>query len=101
MARKSTIEKNQNRERIVASNKGRRERLKAIVYDRSLDVEERWAASMKLAELPRNGAKIRLRNRCALTGRPRGYYRKLDMSRIALRELASQGMIPGMTKSSW
>ena len=101
MARKSTIEKNQNRERTVASNKGRRERLKAIIYDRNVDVEERWAASMKLAQLPRNGAKIRLRNRCALTGRPRGYYRKLDMSRIALRELASQGLIPGMTKSSW
>ena len=101
MARKSTIEKNQNRARIVASNKGRRERLKEIIYDRNVDVEERWTASMKLAELPRNGAKIRLRNRCALTGRPRGYYRKLDMSRIALRELASQGLIPGMTKSSW
>ena len=101
MARKSTIEKNQNRERIVASNKGRRERLKAIIYDRNLDVEARWEAGMKLAQLPRNGAKIRLRNRCALTGRPRGYYRKLDMSRIALRELASQGLIPGMTKSSW
>lgn len=101
MARKSTIEKNRNRTRTVASNAGRRERLNAIIHDRSIDVEKRFEATLKLAQLPRNGAKIRLRNRCALTGRPRGYYRKLDLSRIALRELASQGMIPGMTKSSW
>ena len=101
MAKKSTIEKNKNRTKMVASNASRRARLKALIYDRSVDVEERFEASLKLAQLPRNGAKIRLRNRCGLTGRPRGYYRKFDLSRIALRELASQGMIPGMTKSSW
>lgn len=101
MARKSTIEKNQNREKKVNASRARRDRLKEIIYNKDVEVEERFKASLKLASLPRNGAKIRLRNRCALTGRPRGYYRKLDLSRIALRELASQGLIPGMTKSSW
>lgn len=101
MAKKSMIEKNHNRERKVASQRVRRAKLKALVYDKDLPVEDRFSATLKLAQLPRNGARIRLRNRCALTGRPRGYYRKLDLSRIALRDLASQGLIPGMTKSSW
>ncbi len=79
----------------------RRMRLKAIAADLRLPAEERFAARLKLAELPRNSSPSRVRNRCILTGRPRGYYRKLQMSRIALRDLASQGQIPGMTKSSW
>ena len=77
------------------------DRLKAMAGDRSLPAEERFAARLKLAELPRNSSPTRIRNRCDLTGRPRGYYRKLRMSRIALRELGSQGLIPGMIKSSW
>ena len=79
----------------------RRTRLKAIAADRKLPAEERFAARLKLAELPRNSSLTRIRNRCDLTGRPRGYYRKLRMSRIALRDLGSQGLIPGMIKSSW
>jgi small subunit ribosomal protein S14 len=79
----------------------RRTRLRAIAADRSLPAEERFAARLKLAELPRNSSPTRIRNRCDLSGRPRGYYRKLRMSRIALRDLASQGQIPGMIKSSW
>ena len=82
-------------------NKSRRDRLKAICSDRSIPIEERFEAQLKLAQMPRNGAKIRLRNRCLITGRPRGYYRKVKMSRIALRELALSGQIPGMVKSSW
>ncbi len=101
MAKKSMIEKNHNRERKVVSQSARRAKLNAIVHDKSIAVEDRFSATLKLAQLPRNGARVRLRNRCALTGRPRGYYRKLDLSRIALRDLASQGLIPGMTKSSW
>jgi small subunit ribosomal protein S14 len=101
MAKKSIVETNRNRSKVVDAHKGRRAKLKAVIYDKNVDVEERFAATLKLAALPRNGSKIRLRNRCALSGRPRGYYRKLDLSRIALRELASQGLIPGMTKSSW
>jgi small subunit ribosomal protein S14 len=85
----------------VASNAARRARLKAIVQNRSLPIEERFQATLKLAEMPRNGAKIRVRNRCRVTGRPRGYYRKLGMSRIALRDLASIGQVPGVVKSSW
>ena len=79
----------------------RRAALKAMAIDDSLPAEERFAARLKLAKLPRNGAPTRFRNRCALTGRPRGFYRKLGMSRVALRELASKGLIPGMVKSSW
>jgi small subunit ribosomal protein S14 len=85
----------------VASNAARRARLKGIINDRSLPIEDRFQATLKLAEMPRNGAKIRLRNRCRVTGRPRGYYRKLGMSRIALRDLASIGQVPGVVKSSW
>ncbi len=79
----------------------KRARLKAIAEDRSLPPEERFAARLKLSELPRNSAAVRLHNRCELTGRPRGYYRKFRLSRIALRDLASSGQIPGMVKSSW
>lgn len=101
MAKKSSIEKNKRRRRLVAKYAARREALKATASDSSLPQEERFAARLKLAALPRNSAKIRVRNRCELTGRPRGYYRKFNMSRIALRELASAGLVPGVVKSSW
>ena len=101
MAKTSAIEKNRKRARMVRKYAARRARLKAMAKDDTLPAEERFAARLKLAKLPRNGAPVRLRNRCALTGRPRGNYRKFRMSRIALRELASQGLIPGMVKSSW
>ncbi|MDJ0929965.1 30S ribosomal protein S14 [Breoghania sp.] len=101
MAKKSAIEKNNRRSRLVKKFAGKRARLKAIARDESLSLEERFAARLKLAELPRNSSKTRLRNRCEVTGRPRGVYRKLKMSRIALRELGSQGRIPGLVKSSW
>lgn len=101
MAKVSAIDKNMKRQRKVASNASRRARLNAIVKDKSLPIEERFEATLKLAQMPRNGAKIRLRNRCRVTGRPRGYYRKLGMSRIALRDLASFGQVPGVVKSSW
>lgn len=101
MAKKSAIDKNLKRATKVSSNAARRARLKAMVMDRSLPIEERFDANLKLAQMPRNGAKTRLRNRCQVTGRPRGYYRKLGMSRIALRDLASFGQVPGVVKSSW
>ena len=101
MAKKSSIEKNKRRRRMTKQYSGRRSRLKAIARDKSKPVEERFAATLKLAELPRNSSATRIRNRCELTGRPRGYYRKFKLSRIALRELASLGQIPGMLKSSW
>ena len=101
MAKTSMVERNNNRRRLAQKFKGRRTRLKAIAADRQLPAEERFAARLKLAELPRNSSPSRVRNRCTLTGRPRGFYSKLQMSRIALRDLASQGQIPGMTKSSW
>jgi len=101
MAKKSAIQKNLNKAIQVKKNKSRRDRLKAICSDKSIPIEERFEAQLKLAQMPRNGAKIRLRNRCLITGRPRGYYRKVKMSRIALRELALAGQIPGMVKSSW
>ena len=101
MAKKSSIEKNKRRRRLVAKYAARREALKATTNDSSLPQEERFAARLKLAALPRNSAKVRVRNRCDLTGRPRGYYRKFNMSRIALRELASAGLVPGVVKSSW
>jgi small subunit ribosomal protein S14 len=101
MAKKSSIEKNNRRRKIAKKFSGRRSRLKAIVMDKTLPVEERFAAVLKLAEVPRNSAKNRIRNRCEVTGRPRAYYRKLKMSRIALRELGSKGLIPGLVKSSW
>jgi small subunit ribosomal protein S14 len=101
MAKTSTIERDKKRRRLAQKYKVRRTRLKAIAADRALPAEERFAARLKLAELPRNSSPTRVRNRCDLTGRPRGYYRKLRMSRIALRDLGSQGQIPGMVKSSW
>ena len=101
MAKKSSIEKNKNRLRLVKQFADRRRRLKAIANDESLTMEERFAARLKLAELPRNSAASRLRNRCEVSGRPRGFTRKVKMSRIALRELGSKGLIPGLVKSSW
>jgi len=101
MAKKSAIEKNKRRIALVAKQASRRNRLRDIANNKSLPAEERFAARLKLAELPRNGAPTRVRNRCEITGRPRGYYRKLRMSRIALRDLTSSGQIPGMVKSSW
>ncbi len=101
MAKKSATEKNVRRQRLAKKFANKRAELKAIVMDRSLEPEERFAAQLKLAELPRNGAAVRVRNRCEVSGRPRGYYRKFKMSRIALRELGSLGRIPGLVKSSW
>jgi small subunit ribosomal protein S14 len=101
MAKTSSIEKNNRRRRLTKKYSGRRSRLKAIAQDKSKPMEERFAAALKLAELPRNSAPSRIRNRCEVTGRPRGFYRKLKMSRIALRELGAKGLIPGLVKSSW
>jgi len=101
MAKKSTVNRNEMVKRLVKQFAAKREALKAVANDQNLPLEERFAARLKLAELPRNSSKVRIRNRCVLTGRPRGYYRKLQMSRIALRELSNSGQIPGMVKSSW
>ncbi|RZO29991.1 MAG: 30S ribosomal protein S14 [SAR116 cluster bacterium] len=101
MAKKSAVEKNNKRKRIVASRGARREALKLIIKDKSLPMEDRFQAVMKLSKEPRNSSKIRIRNRCEVSGRPRGYDRKLRMSRIALRDLASMGQVPGVVKSSW
>jgi|SRR6476469_8212839 small subunit ribosomal protein S14 len=101
MAKTSSIEKNKRRARLAKQYAGRRARLKKIAMDKTVTMEERFAATLKLAELPRNSAKIRVRNRCEITGRPRAYYRKFKMSRIAMRELGSKGLVPGLVKSSW
>jgi small subunit ribosomal protein S14 len=101
MAKTSSVNKNRHRMKLVKQMAPKRARLKAVAEDRSLPPEERFAARLKLAQMPRNAAAVRIRNRCELTGRPRGYYRKFKLSRIALRELASSGQIPGMVKSSW
>jgi small subunit ribosomal protein S14 len=101
MAKKSMIERELKRQKLVDQYAARRATLKATVADKSLPVEERFKASLKLAELPRNSSATRLRNRCQLTGRPRAVYRKLKISRIMLRELGSNGEIPGLVKSSW
>ena len=101
MAKKSSVEKNNRRRRLAKKYLGKRTNLKTIARDRSRSMEERFQAQIKLAELPRNSAPTRVRNRCEITGRPRGYYRKLRMSRIALRDLSSKGLIPGMIKASW
>ena len=101
MAKTSAVEKNKRRVKLVKQFANKRAKLKAIAKDRSLSPEEQFAARLKLAELPRNSSKVRVRNRCEMTGRPRAFYRKFKLSRIALRELASTGQIPGMTKSSW
>ena len=101
MAKKSSVEKNNHRKDLVKRFAEKRKALLAIANDESREMEERFEARLKLAELPRNSSATRIRNRCEMTGRPRAYYRKLKMSRLALRELASQGLIPGMVKSSW
>jgi small subunit ribosomal protein S14 len=101
MAKKSSIEKNNRRRRLAKQYAGKRSRLKAIVNNHALTMEERFAAQLKLSQLPRNSAPARIRNRCEMTGRPRAFYRKVRMSRLALRELANKGLIPGMVKSSW
>ena len=101
MAKKSAVEKNNKRKRIVESRGARREALKATIKDKTLPMEDRFQAVIKLSKEPRNSSKIRIRNRCEVSGRPRGYDRKLRMSRIALRDLASMGQVPGVVKSSW
>ena len=101
MAKKSAVEKNAKRARMAKRFAAKRARLREIARDRSLPPEERFQAYLKLAKLPRNGAAVRVRNRCVLSGRSRGYYRKVQLSRIALRDLASFGQVPGMVKSSW
>ena len=101
MAKKSSIEKNNRRRRLSKKYSGRRSRLKTIARDKTRPMEERFAATLKLAELPRNSSQTRVRNRCEVSGRPRGFYRKHKLSRIALRELGSKGLIPGLVKSSW
>jgi small subunit ribosomal protein S14 len=101
MAKTSSIEKNKRRMRLAKQYAGRRSKLREIARDKNVSMEERFAATLKLAELPRNSAKVRIRNRCEITGRPRAYYRKMKMSRIALRDLGSKGLIPGLVKSSW
>ena len=101
MAKKSSIEKNNRRKKLAKKYAGRRQRLKAIAMDKTKPMEERFAATLKLAEMPRNSSATRIRNRCELTGRPRSNYRKNKLSRIALRELGSKGLVPGLVKSSW
>jgi small subunit ribosomal protein S14 len=101
MAKTSSVEKNKRRRKLAKQYAGRRARLKAIANDKAKPMEERFEAALKLAELPRNSSATRIRNRCEMTGRPRAYYRKLKLSRIALRELGSKGLIPGLVKSSW
>jgi small subunit ribosomal protein S14 len=101
MAKTSSVEKNNRRRKLVKQYANKRAKLKAIIQNKETPIEERFAAQLKLAELPRNSAKTRIRNRCEVTGRPRAYYRKLKMSRLALREMSNQGLIPGMVKSSW
>lgn len=101
MAKVCMIERDKKRSRLVAKYAKKRAELKAIIKNRETSPEERFLAVLKLAELPRNSSKTRKRNRCALTGRPRGYFRKVNLSRIALRDLASKGQLPGVVKSSW
>ena len=101
MAKVSAVEKNNRRRKLVAQHADRRAALKAIIKNQDTPIEERFKATLKLAEMPRDGSKTRIRNRCEVSGRPRAYYRKLKMSRIALRELGSLGKVPGVVKSSW
>jgi small subunit ribosomal protein S14 len=101
MAKTSSIQRNKKRERLAKQFAARRAKLRAAALNEDLPLEERFAARLKLAQLPRNSSPTRVRNRCELSGRPRGFYRKLKLSRIALRDLASKGQIPGMVKSSW
>jgi small subunit ribosomal protein S14 len=101
MAKTSSVEKNNHRRALVAQKASKRKALKEVIMDKGASMEERFRAQLKLAAMPRNSAKVRIRNRCEITGRPRAYYRKLKMSRIALRELGSLGAVPGLVKSSW
>jgi small subunit ribosomal protein S14 len=101
MAKTSSVEKNNQRRKLVDQYAAKRAALKAIIMDQTKPMEERFRAQLKLAALPRNSAKTRIRNRCEVTGRPRAYYRKLKMSRVALRELGNNGLVPGLVKSSW
>jgi len=101
MAKLSSIEKNKKRERLTAQYKNRRMALKKIINNKEISDEERFEAVLKLASMPRNGSRVRVRNRCELTGRPRGNYRKFKLSRIVLRDLANRGQIPGVVKASW
>jgi small subunit ribosomal protein S14 len=101
MAKKSAINRDQKRRKLAAQFANKRAKLKAAASDQSTSMEDRFQAQLKLAQLPRNSSKTRIHNRCELTGRSKSYYRKLRMSRIALRDLASKGQIPGMVKSSW
>jgi len=101
MAKTSAVERDKKRRRLAKQYAAKRTRLKKVACDRDLPLEERFAAQLALAKLPRNSAKVRIHNRCELSGRPRGFYRKFRLSRVALRDLASSGQIPGMVKSSW
>ena len=101
MAKLSSVNKNERRKALVKKTAAKYAKLKALAADQSLDEGERLIARLKMAELPRNGNPTRIRNRCELTGRPRGYYRKFKLARVMLRDLANKGMIPGVTKSSW
>jgi len=101
MAKVSAVEKNKRRRKTVARDAAKRAALKAVIKNQEAPIEERFKATMKLAEMPRDGSKTRIRNRCEVSGRPRAYYRKLKMSRIALRGLGALGQVPGVVKSSW
>lgn len=101
MAKKSSVEKNNRRKALVARFAEKRKALLAIANNEGLEMEERFEARLKLAELPRNSSAVRIRNRCEMTGRPRAVYRKMGISRVALRELGNRGLIPGLVKSSW
>ncbi len=101
MAKTSSVEKNKRRRKMQKTYANKRLALKAVIYNKELPLEERFKAGIKLSELPRNSSKVRIRNRCEVSGRPRSFYRKLKLSRIALRELGNNGLIPGLVKSSW
>jgi len=101
MAKTSSVNNNNRRRKLTKRYAGKRSRLKAIIADKTKPLEERFDATLKLAAMPRNGSATRIRNRCEVTGRPRAYYRKLKMSRVAMRELGARGLIPGLVKSSW
>ena len=101
MAKRSSIEKNKKRITLSSQDLSKRQALKDLIMNKNTPIDERFQAQMKLAKMRRNGARSRIRNRCALTGRPRGFHNRVKLSRIALRDLASHGQIPGMNKSSW
>lgn len=101
MAKKSMVERNLKRTKLASQYEAKRVALKEIIYNRELPLEQRMQAQRKLSELPRNASKSRIRNRCEITGRPRGYYRYFRLSRLMLRDLGNAGMVPGLTKSSW